>query len=54
MNALASAIEGFISPLAAALSTVVFFSVNLFGVSVPLVVAWLAAGALSSRFTWGS
>ena len=46
MDALAAAIESFLSPLAAALSKVVFFSVSLFGVSVPLVVAWLAAGAL--------
>lgn len=46
MNALAVAIEGFLSPLASALSNIVFFSVNLFGVQVPLVVAWLAAGAL--------
>ena len=46
MDALAAAIESFLSPLAAALSKVVFFSVSLFGVDVPLVVAWLAAGAL--------
>ena len=46
MDALAAAIESFLSPLAAALSKVVFFSISLFGVSVPLVVAWLAAGAL--------
>ena len=45
MNALAVAIEGFLSPLASALSNIVFFSVNLFGVQVPLVVAWLAAGS---------
>ena len=46
MDALAALIEGFLSPIAGALSSVVFFSVTLYGVSVPLVVAWLAAGAL--------
>ena len=46
MDALAALIEGFLSPIAGALSSVVFFSVTLCGVSVPLVVAWLAAGAL--------
>ena len=41
MDALAALIEGFLSPIAGALSSVVFFSVTLYGVSVPLVVAWL-------------
>ncbi len=46
MNTLAAGIESFLTPLAAALSNVIFFSVNIFGVNVPLVVAWLASGAL--------
>jgi len=46
MNRLADALEGFLSPIAAALSNFVFFSVTILGVEVSLVVAWLAAGSL--------
>ena len=46
MDTLAASIDAFIAPLASALSAFVFFSVPVFGQQVPLVVAWLAIGAL--------
>ena len=46
MDTLAASIDAFMEPLASALSAFVFFSVPVFGQQVPLVVAWLAIGAL--------
>ena len=46
MDTLAASIDAFMAPLASALSAFVFFSVPVFGQQVPLVVAWLAIGAL--------
>ena len=46
MDTLAASIDAFMAPLASALSAFVFFSVSVFGQQVPLVVAWLAIGAL--------
>ena len=46
MDTLASSIDAFMAPLASALSAFVFFAVPLFGEQVPLVVIWLAVGAL--------
>jgi AGCS family alanine or glycine:cation symporter len=39
-------IESWVGPAAEALSAVVFFEVPLFGVGVPVVVAWLVGGAV--------
>lgn len=46
MDTLAASIDAFMAPLASALSAFVFFSISVFGQQVPLVVAWLAIGAL--------
>ena len=46
MDTLAASIDAFMAPLASALAAFVFFSVPVFGQQVPLVVAWLAIGAL--------
>ena len=46
MDTLAASIDAFMAPLASALSAFVFFAVPLFGEQVPLVVIWLAVGAL--------
>ena len=46
MDTLAASIDTFMAPLASALSAFVFFSISVFGQQVPLVVAWLAIGAL--------
>ena len=45
MNTLAASIDAFVAPLSGALSAFVFF-VSVFDQQVPLVVAWLAIGAL--------
>ena len=39
-------INSSVQPLTDMLSSVVFFSVSVFGVQVPLVVAWLVIGAV--------
>ena len=46
MDTLAASIDAFMAPLASALSAFVFFAVPVFGQPLPLVVAWLAIGAL--------
>ena len=50
MDTLAASIDAFMAPLASALSSFVFFAVPLFGQDVPLVVLWLAIGALFFTF----
>ena len=50
MDTLAASIDAFMAPLASTLSSVVFFAVPLFGQDVPLVVLWLAIGALFFTF----
>ncbi len=39
------AINGFFEPIAKAVSSVIFYEVNIFGVSVPLIVFWLVTAA---------
>ena len=50
MDTLAASIDAFMAPLASALSSFVFFAIPLFGQDVPLVVLWLAIGALFFTF----
>ena len=54
-----SAIDGFFAPIASAVSSVIFYEVSIGGVSFPLIVFWLVAGAivftigLRAPQTWG-
>ena len=47
---LADSINNALTPLADAVSSVIFFSVNVAGVSMPLVVAWLGIAAIVITF----
>lgn len=47
------AIQDAVQPAAAWLSSVIFFKVPVFGAQVPLVVAWLVAGAVFFTFYFG-
>lgn len=44
------AAESLIAPLASAVSSLIFFTLPLFGAELPLVVLWLIAGAIFSTF----
>lgn len=46
-------IDGFMAPVTAALSSVVFFSVPVFGADLPLVVLWLVAAAVFFSLYFG-
>jgi AGCS family alanine or glycine:cation symporter len=47
------AIDRAITPIATSISEIVFYSVTVGGTEVPLVVAWLVAGALFTTFYFG-
>ena len=46
LSNLDAAVDAWVGPAAAQLSSVVFYSVSLFGSDVPLIVLWLAIAAL--------
>jgi AGCS family alanine or glycine:cation symporter len=50
MNTIAESIESIMAPISAALSSFVFFAVPIGGQQVPLIVMWLAVGALFFTF----
>lgn len=45
-SGVAEAIDAAFAPISAAVNAVIFFSIDVFGVSLPLVVVWLIAAAL--------
>ena len=48
---LAAKINDAVTPISNAVNDVIFYSVDLFGVSVPLVVVWLIAAAIIITFS---
>ena len=48
---LAEQIDVAVAPISRAVNSVIFFAVDIFGVSVPLVVIWLIAAAIIFTFS---
>lgn len=46
MNNIDAAFEAFLAPIANFISSIVFFSVPVFGVQFPLIVAWLVVAGV--------